>query len=711
MNTKDNEVSKEKGGLPDKGDGKSPDTNQEEVTKVTSVLEFLKWVEGLDGTEILFRGHSCCEWKVESGASRLFRSKTSENSTSYTNSEISHNRNIIENTKIQGIYDNLNSTTVKTDWGILAQQQHIGAATSLLDFSSNPLVSLFFACQKCPKRYKCECNQKGGEVYSIAVDHPDDFDEFDSLDKLEKYKVEDVINGYRSIYWKPGHINNRIIAQHSYFIVGGQFDDLKKCFIPEEKKEDILVYLHRFYDIKRITLFPDEAGIAEAYSTNPKYNVVYLEYLESGLEFHRRGQYEQAIEKYTKIIDNDKYKNYYKRQAYNYRGFARVFWGVQFEVSGEIQENIKQYEAGIKDFNKGIILDEDIMIKKSDETQEIIKQYIAGIKDFNNGIILDKAIMIKNFDEIQKTIKQYVAGIKDFNNGIILDKAIMIKKFGETQKTIKQYVASIKDFNNGIILDKAILIKESIDTMHKTTKDLLKCNFNLALANMRLANFYKNCGNNKKYENSLKKAITYIEKVLYCDNNYAEAYSLHGVVQAELGEYEKALNYINTALEINSNSHRIYLDRANIRRIQIIRGKLINNTEQLQKYCNEIIRDCDMVNGIRSNCYEAYIYRGIFNSILGNSKATIQKDFDTALKIKQGVVDTNHLYGVALFTLAGNLENGIEIMDKDAYEEIIKICEESLIHLEIFIKVYPKNKNVIKFISNVKNKIIELKNN
>ena len=729
MNSKDSEANNGEGELPDKKDEQLKDKNQKEVTKVTSVLEFLKWVEELGGTKVILRGHGCCEWKVESSASRLFRSKTSENSISYTKSEISHNRKIINDAKMQGIYDNSNSATAKNDWGILAQQQHIGAATSLLDFSSSPLVPLFFACQICPKKYKCECivdvtkcdncqkysnkeickcHQKGGNVFSIELGHPDEFDEFDSLDKLEKHKIEDIIHGYKSTYWKPAYINNRIFAQHSYFIIGGRFEGLKKCFIPEENKEDILVDLYRFYDIKRITLFPDEAGLAEANSINPKYTVVYLEYLEAGLNFHRNGEYEQAIEIYTKIIDDDKYKNHYKRQAYNHRGFARVSWGHKSEKSGETQKTINQYELGIKDFNEGIRIDKDIMIKKIGEIQETTKQYEVDIKDFNKGIRIDEGIMIKKISGIQETIRQYKAGIKDFNQGIIFDEMNTIKEVGKIQEIIKQYEEGVKDFNDGIVLDKDIIIKEPIDTIHQTTNNLLKDHFNLGLINMQLANFYKTCGNDKKCEYSLKEVITHIKKVLYYDNNHAEAHSLLAVAWTELGEYEMALNNINAALKIDPNSYHVYLDRVNIRRIQIASGKL-KIPEQLDKYCMEIIIDCDMVISMCPNCYEAYIYRALANATLGNSKGTIKKDFDTVLKIKQGETETNYAYGVTLFTLACSLEIRIVVKDKDAYEEIIKIYEESLIHLEIFNKKYPTNKDAPRLILDIKDRIINHK--
>ena len=609
MNSKDNEVNKEGGELPDKGDGQLKDKNQEEVTKVTSVLEFLKWVEGLGGTEILFRGQNCCKHEVKSGAKRLFG-----NDISYSSSEISHNFNIIENAKMQGIYDNSNSATAKTDWGILAQQQHIGAATSLLDFSSNPLVSLFFACQICSK--KCKCNQQGGEVYSIAVDHPVDFDEFDSLDKLKKYKVEDVINDYRSIYWKPAHINNRIIAQNSYFIIGGQFNNLKKCFIPEENKEDILVDLYRLYDINRITLFPDEVGLAEANSTNPKYTIVYLEYLNAGLKFHRRGQYEQAIEKYTQIIKNAEYKDHYKSQAYNNRGFARASWG-----------------------------------------SEIIKS-------------------------------------------------------GEIQGTINQYNAAIKDFNEAVKINKTIQLTTSIDDMHRITNDLSRNYYNLGLTNMQLSTYYIKWGNDKEHKYLLEKAITHIDNSLFNNKKYAEAYSARGSAQAELGNYKQAFDDIRAAIDINPYLFKSYLARASIRFIQIraykLKNKYDDNKEQLQKISRDAISDCDRVIMLYHNCYEAYIYRGIFNAVIEESKEIIQNDFNTAFKIMPGAVDTNLIYGFALSLLADN--SGYELVDNDRNkcEELMEIYRECLSNLEIFGKEYPKNKDVNKFISEVKNRITEL---
>ena len=696
MNINDKEINKGEGELPDKEDEQLKDKNQEEITKVTSVLEFLKWVEKQEGTELLFRGQSCCKYEVKSGAKRLFGSDTS-----YSNSERSHNRDIIENARLQGIYDNSNSMTAKTDWGILAQQQHIGAATSLLDFSSNPLVSLFFACQICPKKYNyecipnvtkcnncqkysakdvcecipditkcdncqkhstkevcecipditkcdncqkystkevcecipditkcdncqkypakevCKCNQQGGEVYSIAVNHPDKFDEFDSLNKLEQYEVEDSINGYRSIYWKPAHINNRIIAQHSYFIIGGQFNNLKKCFIPEENKEDILVDLYRFYDINRITLFPDEAGLAEAKSKNPKYSVVYLEYLNAGLKFHRKRQYEQAIERYTKIIDNKKYKDYYRMQAYNHRGFARVSWGSE------------------------------------------------------------------------------------------------IAKFGEIQKTIKQYNAGIKDFNGTVELNRTINITTSIDNMHQITKILSQSYFNLGLTNMQLATYYENQGDDKVHKNLLKKAISHLDNALFNNKKYAEAYSARGSAWAELWCYEKAFTDVNTAIDMDSDSYEVYLDRANIRFIQIRRheSENTNNIEQLQKNCRDAINDCDKVIMIDHNCYKAYIYRGVCNAFLAKPKEIIQKDFVRAFKIMPGVVDTNLIYGFALSTLANNLERESDIMDRNKHEKIIEVYNECLSNLEIFGKKYTNNKAVQENILNVKNKIIELKNN
>ena len=113
--------------------------NQKEIISIYSVLEFLKWVEDLNRTEVLFRGHGCCAWNVESTAKRLHENETSQSALSSIKNEILHNQNIINHSKKKSICGKSTSAIARTDWGILAQKQHNDEdVTSLLDFTSNP---------------------------------------------------------------------------------------------------------------------------------------------------------------------------------------------------------------------------------------------------------------------------------------------------------------------------------------------------------------------------------------------------------------------------------------------------------------------------------------------------------------------------------------------------------------------------------------------
>ena len=242
--------------------------------KITSVIDFVKWVGTLTGIVILYRGQPCSNWNITTAASRFLKrgynitndknNNTISEDTEIILREISHNVEQINHYQVQDLLKKQNSGIAKTDLGILAQLQHDGSATSLIDFTANPLVALWFACQKWPVGEEVELKYEGkrGVVFAIYMDEPSDFEEIDSVDKLDR-NIEDIISGSKSIYWKPAHINNRIIAQGSFFVIGGKVKADSKFFIPENDKESILEDLHQRYNIKEISLFPDSSGFAK----------------------------------------------------------------------------------------------------------------------------------------------------------------------------------------------------------------------------------------------------------------------------------------------------------------------------------------------------------------------------------------------------------------------------------------------------------------
>lgn len=147
------------------------------------------------------------------------------------------------------------------EWDWLIYAQHYGMKTRLLDWTSNPLTALWFACSN---EFKNDVDSvvyilKNAEVFL-----------------LDKSKEDSPFNKSKTKVLKPTLNNERIIAQagwftaHKFSTTAKRFVDLRtnveiknsliEVVIPKEIKPEILESLNVF-GINSQTLFPDITGV------------------------------------------------------------------------------------------------------------------------------------------------------------------------------------------------------------------------------------------------------------------------------------------------------------------------------------------------------------------------------------------------------------------------------------------------------------------
>lgn len=201
---------------------------------------------GEDVHSLIYRGVANLTWKLEPSIERLTHKRT--------DTEASIVKEFMAMRPEAFVH-------IESSFERLAKMQHYGLPTRLLDFTTNPLVALFFACSK-ENESDFEFNNDGRIMISSAniLSHDSPFltsilefpysmvgEDQTSSNILGKYKVSsiDYLNSYNctrgplQLYAKPPYSNQRIINQGGLFLVFPNPIDFELNYNSEDHYEGI----------------------------------------------------------------------------------------------------------------------------------------------------------------------------------------------------------------------------------------------------------------------------------------------------------------------------------------------------------------------------------------------------------------------------------------------------------------------------------------
>ena len=177
-----------------------------ENRRVKDVAGYLKEVSEIKAkwpnSILVFRGQENEKWLLESSAERRLKASL-PSQEEITDPFLEYNENLIKKCRLKN-YDKREQKQLY-DLELLADLQHHGAATCLIDFTRNALVALWFACQK--------SDDADGKVFVVNIADQRTFLEITHKDIKEAKSISDILQFKTAI---PIKISQRDVRHRKF---------------------------------------------------------------------------------------------------------------------------------------------------------------------------------------------------------------------------------------------------------------------------------------------------------------------------------------------------------------------------------------------------------------------------------------------------------------------------------------------------------------
>ena len=489
-------------------------------TDLSRVLEKITEIANAsaDG-DYIYRGEPECYGKV---TSNLYREYKDDIEAEHFNIEVVQNEILKEAREY--------TTHKMDDLEILTALQHHGGKTNLIDFTTDYLVALFFACnEKLHKPGRVILIQRQSEAYEVV---------------------------------KPPKTIARAGVQKSIFVQApsGVVPPAPVVCIPADLKGSMLDYLRKHHDISTKTIYNDLQGFIKNRSSHKS---AYTEFYKGFTCDEREGSAktpaekqqwrDKAIEHYTEAIG----LNPELADAYNNRGIAYADKG--------------DFDRAIQDYNAAITLNPQHTNAYNNRGIEYDKKGEVGraIQDYSSAIDL-------NPEDVESYHNRGIAygkkgdfdrAIRDFTKVIDLNPeyADAYNNRGIAYRGKSDLETAIRDFTKAMDLNPKLA--ETYNNRGIAYAD--KGDFDRAIQdftkvidlNPELAKTYYSRGNTYEGKGDLETAIQDYTKAIDLNPEYADAYNNRGIAYADKGDFDRAIQDFTKVIDLNPQHTKAYANR------------------------------------------------------------------------------------------------------------------------------------------------------
>ena len=344
--------------------------NQSDLKNASCTIEDIisEINEKIADGDYIFRGESQCHEKVTSNLYRKLEKVRMLNLGIET-----FQKQELEYVKRYGYTQKIDESK------ILTEIQHFGGKTNLIDFTTNPHIALFFACEKAHHEDgRIILQDKNGAIKDFII-KPCDPD------------PKSRVNVQKSIFIRPPE---------------GFIEVDKEVIIPGSLKQTMLNYLTKAeIGISAETIYPDLHGFVS--SQDNRWNVYEEidkgnEYLRSGKEIEtpeEKSKNQKAIQHFTKVIDNAT-----QIQLAQAIVEAHIGRGCAYFAEYELDNSAANLENAIDDFSKAIELIQEIVNTNTSRSVELIQRF-AEAYNRRGGAYLSKGNSKDAIADLNKAIE------------------------------------------------------------------------------------------------------------------------------------------------------------------------------------------------------------------------------------------------------------------------------------------------------------------